>query len=297
MPPPCPARGCSQMPTASTTSVWRSRKARQGGSLTSASSSTRRRRRAWFAPQSSAAACPRSGCRPAKRLGLSDNRLPALPQRRARRDSLPHSASHPSSTFPLFNRRYAIVAADIVDDLQYALAERRVLHGKLGDEAAVVEQVGGVVRSGAGLIIKTDAGVGQVRTDDRGNLSQADGGAARIVDTMGRLIGQQYAGKHLGHIVHVDGAAHRVLEGQSDGIAAGWLGDDPHVIDRPAHLVRSRHIGHTDPGDAHAVFFAVIQRLPLVHYFVPGVLVFAMPRIVLAHGAPAVVRLLAVHRE
>src|SRR5262249_8300677 len=117
------------------------------------------------------------------------------------------------------------------------------------------------------------------------------------VDAMGRLVSHEHAGEDLGHIVEVDRADHRVLEGQGNGMATGGLGDAPYVIDRPAHLVRPRDIGTADSGDAHAILFRIIQRLPFVHDLVLGVLIFAVHGIVFGHGTVAVVGLLAVRGE
>lgn len=123
-------------------------------------------------------------------------------------------------------------------------------------------------------------GIRKVRTDDVGDLPQTDRSAASVIDTMGRLIGHQYAGEDLGHIVHMDRTDHGVLERQGDRVAPRRLGDALHVIDRAAHLVGARDIRASDASDAHAEFFDVVQRLPLIHDLVPGILIFAVYRII-----------------
>jgi len=111
---------------------------------------------------------------------------------------------------------------------------------------------------------------------------------------MDGFFGHQDASEDLRHIVHMDRAHHSVLERQSDRIAARGFGNALHVIDRTAYLVGPCHIGAANTRYAHAKFFAVIQRLPLIHDLVPGVLIFAVYRIIFCDGSVPVVGLLAV---
>src|SRR5262249_60277303 len=88
----------------------------------------------------------------------------------------------------------------------------------------------------AALLLKTDLGFGQVGPDDVGDFAQADGDTARIVDAVGRLLGEQHTRKDLGDVVYMDRAAHGVHERQDDSVAACRLGEDVSVIDRAPDL-------------------------------------------------------------
>ena len=96
-------------------------------------------------------------------------------------------------------------------------------------------------------------------------------------------IGAQDAHKHLSNIVDMDGQAHVVLVRQGNRRATGRLGHALHVIHRAPHLVGTRHVGRTHPGDRQAIFLTVILGLPLVEHLVHGVLIVAVTWLVFVH--------------
>src|SRR5438034_328029 len=77
-------------------------------------------------------------------------------------------------------RGQANITTGVVDDLQHALPERRILDGELGEQATVIEEVGSVGILRSTFILKTDLGIGQVGADDVGDLTQADRSAAGV---------------------------------------------------------------------------------------------------------------------
>ena len=72
------------------------------------------------------------------------------------------------------DRRQALLAAHLVDDLQHALAVGAVLHPELVDEAAVVDQVIARDFLAAAVLVKVDLRVGQEFAHHLGDLAEAD---------------------------------------------------------------------------------------------------------------------------
>ena len=120
---------------------------------------------------------------------------------------------------------------------------------------------------------------------------------AGVVSHVLWLVGHDDAREDLGDLVDMDRAAHRVLVGEADGLAARRVGDAEDMIDRADDLVRTRDVGGPDRGDLHPVLLAVILRLPFVEDLVHRVLHMAMAEIVLGDEPVAVEFLLAADRE
>src|SRR5215471_1107099 len=127
--------------------------------------------------------------------------------------SIPFSAT--ASRVPLLSSvgdgREARFAAGVVDDLQDALAVRKILQPELLDKAGIVDQVIAGGSLAAGLVIEGDLRIGQEFAHQVGELAETDRRSTRIVNCMARLVGQQNPGKHLGDVVDMDRGAHRVL--------------------------------------------------------------------------------------
>src|SRR5271166_6436177 len=102
--------------------------------------------------------------------------------------------------------------AYFVDDLQYTLAIRAILHAKFLNQPAIVDQVVARDLLAAGFLVKADLGVRQVLADHIRDLAKADRDTACVVDPVPWPIGHDYPGENLGHLVDMDRAAHRVFE-------------------------------------------------------------------------------------
>jgi hypothetical protein len=112
-----------------------------------------------------------------------------------------------------------------------------------------------------------------------------------------RFVGHDDAGENLGDLIDMDRAAHRVLVGKLDRLAARRICDAEDVIDRADDLVRASDVGGADRGDLHAVLLAIVLRLPFIEDLVHCVLHMAVAEVVFGDEAIAVEFLLAANRQ
>src|SRR4029077_1718934 len=80
----------------------------------------------------------------------------AMTQKEGHCEERSNEAIRPFRQLPVGNLRQAGLVADLVDDLQYALAIRPVLHAELLHQPAVVDQVIAGNRLAAGCLVEGD---------------------------------------------------------------------------------------------------------------------------------------------
>ena len=108
-------------------------------------------------------------------------------------------------------------------------------------------------------------------------FGQANHGAAGIISLVFWLIGQHDAGKNLGHVLHMNDAAHRIGVGESDGLAARRLAHTVYVIDGAKFFIWAGYIGRAYASNRHAIGAAVIVGLPFIDDFIDCILGLASP--------------------
>src|SRR5262249_33551286 len=79
------------------------------------------------------------------------------------------------------DKRQALLAADVIDDLQDAFAVRAILDAKFLHEARIVDQVVARELRAASLLLEGDLGIGQELAHEIGQFAKADRLAAGVV--------------------------------------------------------------------------------------------------------------------